>query len=80
MAYSLKKVLIHLSWGVLTIDYVKVGQTIEAKIFDKERLRVWYDEVTKDHMVGWGEQFKPGKVEGTVTRITPLAHSCEPSG
>ena len=56
-------------------DYVKVGQTIEAKIIaiDKERLSLSMKQLTKDPWVDEVEQFKPGeKVEGTVTRITPF--------
>ena len=54
-------------------DYVKVGQTIEAKIIaiDKERLSLSMKQLTKDPWLDEVEQFKPGeKVEGTVTRIT----------
>ena len=53
-------------------DYVKVGQTVEAKIIaiDKERLSLSMKQLTKDP---WLDEFKPGeKVEGTVTRITPF--------
>lgn len=56
-------------------DYVKVGQTIEAKIIaiDKERLSLSIKQLTKDPWLDEVEQFKPGeKVEGTVTRITPF--------
>lgn len=56
-------------------DYVKVGQTIEAKIIaiDKERLSLSKKQLTKDPWLDEVEQFKPGeKVEGTVTRITPF--------
>jgi len=56
-------------------DYVKVGQTIEAKIIaiDKERLSLSMKQLTKDPWLDEVEQFKPGeKVEGTVTRITPF--------
>ena len=56
-------------------DYVKVGQTIEAKIIaiDKERLSLSMKQLTKDPWLDEVEQFKPGeKVEGTVTRITPI--------
>ena len=51
-------------------DYVKVGQTIEAKIIaiDKERLSLSMKQLTKDPWLDEVEQFKPGeKVEGTVT-------------
>ena len=56
-------------------DYVKVGQTIEAKIIaiDKERLSLSMKQLTKDPWLDEVEQFKPGdKAEGTVTRITPF--------
>ena len=56
-------------------DYVKVGQTIEAKIIaiDKERLSLSMKQLTKDPWLDEVEQFKPGeRVEGTVTRITPF--------
>lgn len=56
-------------------DYVKVGQTIEAKIIsiDKDRLSLSMKQLTKDPWLDEVDQFKPGtKVEGTVTRITPF--------
>lgn len=56
-------------------DYVKVGQTVEAKIIaiDKERLSLSIKQLTKDPWLDEVEQFKPGdSVEGTVTRITPF--------
>ena len=56
-------------------DYVKVGQTVKAKIIaiDKERLSLSMKQLTKDPCLDEVEQFKPGdKVEGTVTRITPF--------
>ena len=56
-------------------DYVKVGQTVEAKIIaiDKERLSLSMKQLTKDPWLDEVEQFKPGDtVEGTVTRITPF--------
>ena len=56
-------------------DYVKVGQTVEAKIIaiDKERLSLSIKQLTKDPWLDEVEQFKPGDtVEGTVTRITPF--------
>ncbi len=56
-------------------DYVKPGQTIEAKIIsiDKERLSLSMKQLTKDPWLDEVEQFKKGdKVEGTVTRITPF--------
>lgn len=56
-------------------DYVKVGQTIDAKIIaiDKERLSLSMKQLTKDPWLDEVEQFKVGDtVEGTVTRITPF--------
>lgn len=56
-------------------DYVKVGQTIEAKIIaiDKERLSLSMKQLTEDPWMTEVDQFKPGQdVEGTVTRITPF--------
>ncbi|OYW85424.1 30S ribosomal protein S1, partial [Candidatus Saccharibacteria bacterium 32-49-10] len=56
-------------------DYVKVGQTVEAKIIaiDKERLSLSMKQLTKDPWLDEVEQFKSGDtVEGTVTRITPF--------
>ena len=56
-------------------DYVKVGQTIEAKIIsiDKDRLSLSMKQLTKDPWLDEVENFKPGsKVEGTITRITPF--------
>lgn len=56
-------------------DYVKVGQTIDAKIIaiDKERLSLSMKQLTQDPWLDEVEQFKPGSaVEGTVTRITPF--------
>lgn len=56
-------------------DYVKVGQTIDAKIIsiDKDRLSLSIKQLTQDPWLGEVEQFKPGEsVEGTVTRITPF--------
>lgn len=56
-------------------DYVKVGQTIEAKIIaiDKERLSLSIKQLTKDPWLDEVEQFKAGDVvSGTVTRITPF--------
>ena len=72
--------LIHISeisWERVnnTADYVKVGQTVEAKIIDidKERLSLSMKQLTQDPWLDEVEQFKPGdKVEGTVTRITPF--------
>ena len=56
-------------------DYVKVGQTVDAKIIaiDKERLSLSMKQLTKDPWLDEVEQFKSGDtVEGTVTRITPF--------
>jgi small subunit ribosomal protein S1 len=56
-------------------EYVKVGQTIEAKIIsiDKDRLSLSIKQLSQDPWLDEVEQFKPGAtVEGTVTRITPF--------
>lgn len=56
-------------------DYVKVGQTIKAKIIaiDKDRLSLSMKQLTEDPWMSEVDQFKPGQeVEGTVTRITPF--------
>lgn len=56
-------------------DYVKVGQTIEAKIIaiDKDRLSLSMKQLSDDPWLKEVEQFNKGdKVEGTVTRITPF--------
>jgi len=56
-------------------DYLKVGQTIEAKIIsiDKDRLSLSIKQLTQDPWLDEVEQFKTGtEVEGTVTRITPF--------
>lgn len=56
-------------------DYVKVGQTIDAKIIsiDKDRLSLSMKQLTQDPWLDEVEQFKSGdSVEGTVTRITPF--------
>ncbi len=56
-------------------DYVKVGQTIEAKIIaiDKDRLSLSMKQLTEDPWMSEVDQFKAGdSVEGTVTRITPF--------
>jgi small subunit ribosomal protein S1 len=56
-------------------DYVKVGQSIEAKIIsiDKDRLSLSMKQLTQDPWLDEVEQFKSGEtVEGTVTRITPF--------
>ena len=56
-------------------DYVKVGQSVEAKIIsiDKDRLSLSMKQLTKDPWLDEVEQFSKGQtVEGTVTRITPF--------
>jgi small subunit ribosomal protein S1 len=56
-------------------DYVKVGETIEAKIIaiDKERLSLSIKQLTEDPWMKEVDQFKAGdKIEGTITRITPF--------
>lgn len=56
-------------------DYVKAGDTIEAKIIaiDKERLSLSMKQLVEDPWVSEVENLKKGsKVEGTVTRITPF--------
>lgn len=56
-------------------DYVKVGQSIDAKIIsiDKERLSLSIKQLSEDPWLSEVEKFKPGtSVEGTVTRITPF--------
>ena len=56
-------------------DYVKVGDTIDAKIIaiDKDRLSLSMKQLTADPWMTEVDQFKSGdKVEGTVTRITPF--------
>ena len=56
-------------------DYVKVGETIDAKIIaiDKDRLSLSIKRLSEDPWMAEVDRFKPGdKVEGTVTRITPF--------
>lgn len=56
-------------------DYVKVGDTIDAKIIaiDKDRLSLSMKQLTEDPWMTEVDQFKSGdKVKGTVTRITPF--------
>ena len=56
-------------------DYVKVGQSIEAKIIaiDKDRLSLSMKQLSEDPWMTEVDQFKAGDtVEGTVTRITPF--------
>ena len=56
-------------------DYVKVGDTVDAKIIaiDKERLSLSMKQLVEDPWISEVENLKKGsKVEGTVTRITPF--------
>ena len=56
-------------------DYVKVGDTIEAKIIaiDKERLSLSMKQLVEDPWISEVEGLKKGsKVEGSITRITPF--------
>jgi len=56
-------------------DYVKVGQTVEAKIIaiDKDRLSLSLKQLSEDPWLHEVDQFEKGQiVEGTVTRITPF--------
>lgn len=56
-------------------DYVKIGETIDAKIIaiDKDRLSLSIKQLSEDPWMTEVDQFKPGdKVEGTITRITPF--------
>lgn len=56
-------------------DYVKVGQSVDAKIIsiDKDRLSLSMKQLTQDPWLDEVEKFKKGEeVEGTVTRITPF--------
>lgn len=56
-------------------DYVKVGETVEAKIIsiDKDRLSLSIKQLTQDPWLDEVAKFKAGEtVEGTVTRITPF--------
>ena len=56
-------------------DYVKVGQTVEAKIIaiDKDRLSLSMKQLTEDPWLSEVAQFNTGDVvDGTVTRITPF--------
>lgn len=56
-------------------DYVKVGDTVEAKIIaiDKDRLSLSMKQLQEDPWLSEVSQFSKGdKVEGTVTRITPF--------
>ncbi len=56
-------------------DYVKVGDTIEAKIIaiDKDRLSLSMKQLTDDPWVKEVDKLKVGDTaEGTITRITPF--------
>lgn len=56
-------------------DYVKVGDSVEAKIIsiDKERLSLSMKQLQEDPWAAQVEQFKKGdEARGTVTRITPF--------
>ncbi len=56
-------------------DYVKIGETVEAKIIaiDKERLSLSMKQLVEDPWLSEVSELKKGsKVEGTVTRITPF--------
>jgi small subunit ribosomal protein S1 len=56
-------------------DYVKTGQTIEAKIIaiDKDRLSLSLKQMSEDPWFHEVQAFKKGDtVEGKVTRITPF--------
>ena len=72
--------LIHISeisWERVSspADYVKVGETVEAKIIaiDKDRLSLSIKQLTPDPWVSEVEKFAKGDtVEGMVIRITPF--------
>lgn len=56
-------------------DYVKIGQTIDAKIIaiDKDRLSLSIKQLTEDPWLEEVKQFNKGQeIEGTITRITPF--------
>jgi small subunit ribosomal protein S1 len=56
-------------------DYLKIGDTVEAKIIaiDKDRLSLSLKQLQEDPWLAEVEKFKKGdEVEGTVTRITPF--------
>lgn len=56
-------------------DYVKVGDSVEAKIIsiDKDRLSLSLKQLQEDPWMKEVDQFEKGAtVEGTVTRITPF--------
>ena len=72
--------LIHISeisWERVNspMDYLKVGDDIEAKIIaiDKDRLSLSIKQLQEDPWIKEVEKFKVGgEIEGTVTRITPF--------
>lgn len=72
--------LIHISeisWERVSdpAHYVKVGQTVEAKIIsiEKDRLSLSLKQLQEDPWAKEVQKFKVGdEVEGTVTRITPF--------
>lgn len=72
--------LIHISeisWERVSdpADYVKVGQTVEAKIIsiEKDRLSLSLKQLQEDPWAKEVQKFKVNdEVEGTVTRITPF--------
>lgn len=72
--------LIHISeisWERVSdpANYVKVGQTVEAKIIsiEKDRLSLSLKQLQEDPWAKEVQKFKIGdEVEGTVTRITPF--------
>lgn len=56
-------------------DYVKVGDSVEARIIaiDKDRLSLSLKQLQEDPWMKEVDEFKKGaSVEGTVTRITPF--------
>ena len=56
-------------------DYVKVGETVKAKIIaiDKDRLSLSLKQMTQDPWIKEVKAFKKGDiVEGKITRITPF--------
>ncbi|MCA9327135.1 S1 RNA-binding domain-containing protein, partial [Candidatus Saccharibacteria bacterium] len=56
-------------------DYVKVGETVNAKIIaiDKDRLSLSLKQMSEDPWLKEVKAFKKGdKVEGKITRITPF--------
>jgi small subunit ribosomal protein S1 len=56
-------------------NYVKVGETVKAKIIaiDKDRLSLSLKQMSEDPWLSEVKSFKPGDVvEGKITRITPF--------